>query len=443
MNWALLYAQELALEHKVPLIVLYNLAPGFLGGGLRQHLFKLGALQSVKEQLQKKDIPFFLVTGDQTEKDIVAFAKEHGVGALVTDFSPLKIQRRWVDHVKKSLLIPFYKVDAHNIVPCWVASPKQEFGAYTIRPKIHKLLPTYMDHYPALHTHPYAYEENVPEIPWKKLEEVTGIDRSVAPVDWIEPSHTAAEQALKHFITDRLDRYGTVRNDSTQRGQSDLSPYLHYGILSAQCVAQRVADHVGMPIEHLVSYAKNNAKVDEDRPLSLREHAGAFLEELIIRRELADNFCFYNQSYDSTEGFPAWAKATHDAHRSDTRAYIYTDKEFEGAKTHDALWNASQNELLKRGKISGYMRMYWAKKILEWTATPEDAMRIAIWLNDKYELDGRDPNGYAGIAWSIGGVHDRAWFDRPVFGQIRYMAESGCKKKFDTETYIARWNSGA
>jgi len=169
-----------------------------------------------------------------------------------------------------------------------------------------------------------------------------------------------------------------------------------------------------------------------------QESKDAFLEELIIRKELSDNFCFYNEHYDSFSGFPDWAKKTLDDHRKDAREYIYSLEDLESSRTHDDLWNAAQMEMVKTGKMHGYMRMYWAKKILEWTETPEDALRIAIYLNDKYELDGRDPNGYVGIAWSIGGVHDRAWKERPVFGKVRYMSYNGCKSKFDVEGYIAK-----
>lgn len=162
----------------------------------------------------------------------------------------------------------------------------------------------------------------------------------------------------------------------------------------------------------------------------------AFLEELIIRRELSDNFCFYNEDYDNFKGFPEWAKKTLQKHKNDKREYLYSAIEFERALTHDELWNAAQMEIVRKGKMHGYMRMYWAKKILEWSESPEKAMEIAIYLNDRYGLDGRDPNGYTGIAWSIGGVHDRAWNERKIFGKIRYMSHGGCKSKFDVEKYI-------
>jgi deoxyribodipyrimidine photo-lyase len=220
---------------------------------------------------------------------------------------------------------------------------------------------------------------------------------------------------LRRFIKNRLSRYPDERNDPTKEVVSDLSPYLHFGQLSAQQVALEVR--------------KSGMKGRED-----------FLEELIIRRELSDNFCFYNPHYDRFDGFPDWAKKTLDEHRKDPRDYIYTLEQFESGQTHDELWNAAQMEMVKRGKMHGYMRMYWAKKILEWTKSPEEAQEIAIFLNDKYELDGREPNGYVGIAWSIGGVHDRAWGQRPVFGKIRYMSYNGCRSKFNVAKYIEEVN---
>jgi deoxyribodipyrimidine photo-lyase len=168
----------------------------------------------------------------------------------------------------------------------------------------------------------------------------------------------------------------------------------------------------------------------------------AFLEELIVRRELSDNFCYYNPAYDRFQGFPDWAQKTLNDHRADEREYLYSREELAAGRTHDPLWNAAQLEMVRRGKMHGYMRMYWAKKILEWTASPEEALDAAIYLNDRYELDGRDPNGYTGIAWSLGGVHDRAWGERRLFGKIRYMSYKGASGKFDVQAYIEKQLEG-
>jgi len=174
------------------------------------------------------------------------------------------------------------------------------------------------------------------------------------------------------------------------------------------------------------------------------EDKNCFLEELIVRRELADNFCLYETNYDNLSGFPDWAQRTLSDHRHDRRPYCYSTEQFANGSTHSKLWNSCQQELKHRGKLHGYLRMYWAKKILEWSEEPEEALAIAIELNDRYALDGRDPNGYTGIAWSIGGVHDRAWKERPVFGKIRYMNENGCRRKFDVERFVTNvWMTGS
>lgn len=195
---------------------------------------------------------------------------------------------------------------------------------------------------------------------------------------------------------------------------SELSPYLHYGHLAPQRLALEVS-RSGAP------------EADKE----------AYLEELLIRRELSDNFCLYNDQYDSLEGAPGWAQISLANHMHDRRDPTYSPEQLEAAQTHDELWNAAQLEMLKRGKMHGYMRMYWAKKILEWTPTPSEAVRIAIYLNDKYFLDGRDPNGYAGVLWAVAGLHDRPWFEREIFGQVRYMNYNGAKRKFDIGNYVA------
>lgn len=435
-NWALLHARELAGD--APLLIAYNLVPTFLSGGMRQLAFKLGALKELEKDARALGIPFVVLydeDGKNSPSLIARLVREHGVGTVVTDFSPLRIQRAWKADVAKLIPCPLIEVDAHNTVPAWVTSAKQEFAAYTIRPKLHKLLPTHLTEFPECRSATSSL--SVPHVDWSPLENtLAGFTDTVR----FMPGEAAAQRELEEFLNERLVRYGEDRNDALVDGQSDLSPYLHYGMLSASRVALSVCALVDAPIEKILSASRNKAKVEDGKALSLIDHAGAYLEELIVRRELSDNFCLYNSLYDSFDGFPDWAKRSYDAHRKDPREFVYTLEEFESGRTHDPLWNAAEQEMKVSGKMHGYMRMYWAKKILEWTPDPETAMEIAIALNDRYELDGRDPNGYAGIAWSIGGVHDRAWFTRPIFGQIRYMARSGADKKFDTNAYIEKWS---
>ena len=413
-NWALVFAQEMSLASRVPLVVIFCLVPRFLEATARQYLFMLKGLQEVEKNLATRNVPFFLLTGSP-EKEIPAFVKDHDVSYLVTDFDPLRIKQAWKKKVGKKISIPFSEVDAHNIVPCWIASQKQEYGAYTLRPKVHRLLSEFLTPFSKLQKHPYPLKNARQSTHWKQIFETITVDKMVPEAHWLKPGESAAKKVLLDFLRSKLANYVQLRNDPTQDGQSHLSPYLHFGQLSAQRIALDVM--------------RSNA------PPAAEE---AFLEELIVRRELSDNFCFYNASYDSLKGFPRWAQATLHGHRKDPRAYSYPLKDLEKARTHDDLWNAAQKEMTVKGKMHGYLRMYWAKKILEWTKTPEQALRFAIYLNDKYELDGRDPNGYTGIAWSIWGVHDRPWKEREIFGKIRFMSYRGMKAKFNISGYIKK-----
>ena len=418
-NWALLHAQELAVERRVPLAVVFALAPSFLGATHRQYGFMLHGLEQVAARLHERNVPFILLQGDPPA-EICRFVQRHSVGAVVTDFDPLRIKRSWRDEVAGIAGVACIEVDAHNIVPCRVASPKLEYGAYTIRPKIHRLLPEFLTDFPKLERHPFPWIETPHDLLDKGIDAEAiisscAVDRRVGEVD-VPPGEMPAHQHLFGFITHGLAGYDALRNDPNADGQSGLAPWLHFGQLSAQRVALEASRAEG-----------GTASGD------------AFLEELVVRRELADNFCWHNLNYDRVEGFPAWALKSIDEHRHDHREFVYPSEQFEAGQTHDPLWNAAQSQMVASGRMHGYLRMYWAKKILEWTASPESAMETAIHLNDRYQLDGRDPNGYAGIAWSIGGVHDRAWGERPVFGKIRYMNAKGCQRKFDAERYIQRW----
>jgi deoxyribodipyrimidine photo-lyase len=428
-NWALLFARKIAMEADVPVFVVFCLVDRFSGAIRRQYEFMLKGLQEVEAALARKKIPFFFLRGDPGE-EIPDFIERYDIGTLVTDFSPLRIKRIWTEKVASGIKVPFFEVDAHNVVPCWEASKKQEYAAHTFRPKLLRLLPEFLTEYPELESNPKFSEissssgksKTFPEVrknatgtllPEDLLEEKT--DFLPGPA-LFEAGETAARKVMDEFLTNKLDSYSALRNDPTKDALSNLSPYLHFGQISAQRVALEV----------------ENTKAD---PGSKE----VFLDELLVRKELADNFCYYNPFYDSFDGFPEWAKKTLNSHRRDPRGHIFTLEELETGKTYDPLWNASQIELLRKGKMHSYMRMYWAKKILEWSESPEKALETAIYLNDKYEMDGRDPNGYTGIAWSIGGVHDRPWQEREIFGKIRYMSYEGSKRKFDVKSYIAKY----
>ncbi|MBN1880742.1 MAG: deoxyribodipyrimidine photo-lyase [Deltaproteobacteria bacterium] len=410
-NWALLFAQNIALERREGVCVLFVLADAFLGAALRQYRFMLSGLSETARDLASRNIPFYLVRGEPGVV-VPAFVEKLGASCVITDFDPLRIKRRWKEETAEELTVSFLEVDAHNIVPCRAASVKGEYSAGTYRPRLTRRLGGFLVDIPAVVPHPHSAPP-APEVQWDEVLGSLTVSDAGGTVDWIPPGPQAALTRMHRFIDGGLSRYDAERNDPTKHAQSELSPYLHFGQLSAQ----RLAREVG------ASSAPRGAK-------------DAFLEELIVRRELSDNFCLWHHDYDSSACFPDWAKKTLKEHGDDHREHVYTYERFRDAETHDPLWNAAQKELVVRGTMPGYLRMYWAKKILEWTESPEAAMEYAVNLNDTYQLDGRDPNGYAGVAWSIGGVHDRAWGEREIFGKVRYMSHAGCRRKFNVDAYI-------
>lgn len=423
-NWALAYAQELAENQNVPLLVVFVLSRQFLGATLRQYDFMLRGLDELFSRLEDLNIPFYLLHEDKKVPEIILnFIDKVQPCEIVTDFSPLRVGRQWRDFVAKECKIALSEVDAHNIVPAWVISDHQEFAAHTIRPKLHSRIDDFLEDFPEVRFQKLSFDLKPEEWDVKNILDKLEINREVLPVKNITAGESAGHLVLSEFLDTKMHHYGTLRNDPSEDMQSNLSPYLHYGQISAQRIV----------IETIVKTGKRlRAKLAE-----ATDSAEAFLEELIVRRELADNFCLYNNNYDNIEGAPEWAQKSLALHKADEREFVYSLEQLEQAQTHDEIWNASQKEMRKTGKIHGYMRMYWAKKILEWTQSPEQAIEYAIYLNDKYELDGRDPNGYVGIMWSMCGVHDRPWFERPVFGQIRYMNAEGLKRKFDVAKYVS------
>ena len=411
-NWALAYAIEIAESTGQPLLVVFTLADNFLGAAWRQYDFMIRGLKKTEARLHELNIPFTILIG-QPETILPNFIIAHGVSHLVMDFDPLKVKRSWQQKVTDLISISTDLVDAHNIVPCFIASDKEEFAAYTLRPKIKKLLPEFMDDFPPILKQ--QYKVTLKRVQWEAVLIALKLDRTVKPVEYLTPGEKGAMAVLEKFMEIGISEYASKRNDPNENHVSGLSPYLHFGHISSQRIALELT--INIPRD---------------------ENTDAFLEELIVRKELADNFCYYNDHYDSPDGFRSWAINTLNEHVHDKREFLYSSEQLEQARTHDSLWNAAQTEMLVKGKMHGYLRMYWAKKILEWTQNPGEALRTAIYLNDRYQLDGRDPNGYTGCAWSIGGVHDRAWSNRAVFGKIRYMNRAGCERKFDVNRYIRK-----
>ncbi|XP_036938634.1 CPD photolyase isoform X1 [Acanthopagrus latus] len=414
-NWALIHAQRLAVKENLPLHVCACLnVPKSELSTLRHYSFMLKGLEEVAEECKRLNIQFHLLHGTAGEV-LPGFVSDRSLGAVVTDFSPLRGPLQWLEDIKKKLPkdIPLIQVDAHNVVPCWVASPKLEYAARTIRGKITKVLSDFLTDFPPVEKHPYTATRTAKPVDWEQTLASLEVDRIVGETEWAKPGTKAGTAMLESFIDLRLKIFDTKRNDPNTPALSQLSPWIRFGHLSAQRVALQV-QHSGKKAGVTVS---------------------SYIEELVVRRELTDNFCFYNKKYDSVEGAYEWAQKTLRDHAKDKRPYIYTREQLEKAKTHDKLWNAAQYQMVTEGKMHGFLRMYWAKKILEWTSSPEEALSIALYLNDRYELDGQDPNGFVGCMWSICGVHDQGWAERPIFGKIRYMNYKGCLRKFDVARF--------
>jgi deoxyribodipyrimidine photo-lyase len=427
-NPALSFAQEYALARNAKLRVVFILYPEYVGAGERQYEFMFEGLREFENDLRRHNIPLEVRFGN--DEDVLDTLVEEGAGALVTDYSPLRRNMSWKSAFAEKIRVPFFDVDAHNVIPPWIVSDKQEFAAYTIRPKLYKQVSGWL-----VETSIKKHVVNgtlSEEVSWGEIQKKFTYNKKPHKVSFVG-GERAAESTLVDFLENRLRNYSAFRNDPNQHVQSDLSPYLTFGFISRRQVINSLLKYTNTSdIRDIFEKEKNAAKSGTNE--------AAFLEELLVRAELAENFCYYCPDYDNPKCFPNWAKQTHEKHKKDTREFIYTLQEFENAVTHDPLWNAAQTEMLQTGKMHGYMRMYWAKKVFEWSKDVSSAMEVLVYLNDVYSLDGRDPNGYAGIAWSIGGVHDRAWFERPLFGQIRYMNYNGCKSKFDVKKYEATWS---
>nr|WP_069857735.1 deoxyribodipyrimidine photo-lyase [Desulfoplanes formicivorans] len=409
-NWALIHAADMARQARVPLHILFCLTGSFGEACIRQYDFMMQGLVETWARARERGLCLRIRPGHPP--DVVrSFARACNAGLVVTDFDPLRIKQEWKRELLQHLDIPVHEVDAHNIVPVWRVSDKQEYAARTIRPRIQRLLAEFLEPFPVWEALP---EQDIPCVEPDGEDLMAGleVDRTVLPVAGITPGYTGGMDRMHAFMAHGLDRYDRASRDPNANGLSRLSPWLHFGQIAAQRV---VLEAVASP---------------------RTQGQQAFLEQIIIRRELADNYCLHNPHYDSLEGIPAWGRATLDKHRHDVREYVYSTDALEKAATHDSLWNAAQQEMRRTGIMHGYMRMYWAKKILEWSKTPEDALATAIRLNDRYGLDGRDPNGYVGVLWSMGGLHDRPWKERPVFGTVRFMSADGCKRKFDVHEYI-------
>ena len=408
-NHALEHAIARANELRQPVVVLFGLTAGFPEANARHYRFMIEGLQETARALEARGMRFVAREGPPAAL-AVSLAKDASL--VVVDRDYLRVTRGWRFEVAGRLACPLVQVESNVVAPIEEVSAKEEYAAATIRPKIHRVLARLLvplaEREPAL----TSLDIDLPSLDISDVDAVLrrlGVDSERPPALGFRGGPGEARRRLRLFVEKKLDSYPALRNDPNAACTSDMSPYLHFGQIS--------------PLEIALEVMKSGGPA-----------ADAYLEELIVRRELGANFVYYNDRYDSYEALPEWARRTLREHASDRREYRYGEEELDGARTHDPYWNAAQNEMRLTGKMPNYLRMYWGKKILEWMPTPRRAFETALRLNNRWELDGRDAGGFAGVAWCFG-KHDRPWKRRPVFGMIRYMNAAGLRRKFDADAY--------
>lgn len=419
-NPALEVAIAAARALSLPVVVFFGLMRRNSRANLRHYSFMLDGLADTAARLDKRGIGFVmrLCQGPGTQRDFAQFCTQAHPALVVADEDALRGDRGWDRDAAAAPRVALWSVDADLIVPSKLLA-KEHFAARTIRPRIYERLDEFLrptgNAAAAVRWRAPRGMKSIAPAPPPLID--LRVDRSVGAVSGFRGGTTAALAVLREFVAERLSGYADRRNRPELDGTSRLSPYLHFGQIGPHTIALAVR-------------RADTAARDRD----------AFLEELIVRRELAANFTRHNPRYRTLASAEPWALRTLGAHRNDRRVHLYTPRELEQAETHDDLWNAAQRQMVESGWMHGYMRMYWAKKILEWSESPDAAYETAVTLNDRYELDGRDPNGYAGVAWAIAGKHDRAWGpERPVYGLVRYMSAAGAARKFKSREYIERW----
>jgi deoxyribodipyrimidine photo-lyase len=414
-NHALEYAIREANSLDQPIAVLFGLTDKYPEANARHYAFLLEGLRDVEVELGERGIRFVVRRGPP---DDVVLDAAREASLVVCDRGYLRHQVSWRERVAREAGRLVVEVESDAIVPVEVVSDKQEHAARTLRPKLQRHLDEFLK--PLAETKPKKDSRRLPiegdvdlsDIP--RLLASMDLDTTVHPVRRFRGGSREARRRLTRFLRSRLEGYGEGRNEPSDWHSSMLSPYLHFGQLSPLEIALKVRG------------ASSGSQADRE----------SYLEELVVRRELAINFVRYQPDYDSYRCLPDWARSTLDEHRGDERQHVYTKARLRAAETHDRYWNAAMREMTRTGFMQNYMRMYWGKKILEWSRTPEHAYRTALELNNRYFLDGRDPSSYANVAWCFG-LHDRGWTEREIFGKVRYMNDRGLERKFDMERYVA------
>lgn len=413
VNPSLNFAVDAGNSVGLPVVVLFQPEACCHGGGLRHYRFMLEGCEEIRNELKKKGIKFIISPGDPVS-GLAGLSAD--AAAVITDSGYLKHERASEAESAVKLECPLVSVESQVIVPLNSLPGREEYAASTLRPKLKKILHVYLDPRPDPVPGFSSLDINIP------CEDITstdnllvklGADKSIPAIPGLHGGTASARKLLDDFVRNKLHRYVEERNNPDIDASSHLSPYLHFGQISPVEVALLVIGHGG-------------------------ENAGKFLDELIVRRELSFNFVRYNDDYDNIKCLPSWAGDTLMLHMDDKREYIYDMDTLDHAQTHDPYWNAAQNQLVSEGVIHNYMRMYWGKKIIEWSGSPEEAFGRMVYLNNRYALDGCDPNSYAGIAWCFG-KHDRPWGTRPVFGKVRYMNDRGLERKFSMTSYLEKY----
>ncbi|PPR10359.1 MAG: hypothetical protein CFH41_01746 [Alphaproteobacteria bacterium MarineAlpha11_Bin1] len=414
-NPALELAIQTANENGLPILVCFALTDCYPESNARHYAFMLDGLADVAKNLAARGVVFIVRHGQPVD---VALDISQDATVVFCDRSYLPLQIGWRNRLAQEAGCSVIQVETEVVVPVDVTSDKSEYAARTIRPKIHRVLDQYL--LPLEETQPKISADNIslgsdfdifnPDATLSALD----IDWSVAPVKRFKGGENEAHKRLNHFLNNILEDYAEGRNEPSAAQTSFLSPYLHFGHIS--------------PVQLGLAVRGTEIGTPGDRD--------SFIEELIIRRELAINYVTFQPNFGIYGSLPVWARKTLEEHAGDKREYLYSIVELEACETHDPHWNDAMREMIHTGFMQNYMRMYWAKKILEWSPTPQQAFETTLNLNNKYFLDGRDPNSYANVAWCYG-LHDRAWTERPVFGKIRYMNARGLNRKFDMAAYTS------
>ena len=414
-NHALEYAVQRANELEQRLLVVFGLTDGYPEANLRHYTFMLEGLQDVYEALKGRKIKFVVRRGSPDE---VTLTLGKDASLIVCDMSYLRLQKRWRERVAEEARRAVVQVETEVVVPVELASDKQAHAARTLRPRIQEHLDDFLVELKPTEVGKQSLNMSVDGLDLSGIEAFLyemDLDRSVEPVSHLYRGGTsAAKEILDDFIANKFGDYVEHRNQPQTDDVSHMSKYLHYGHVS--------------PVYLALEVKRAGAGQDNVR---------SYLEELIVRRELSMNFCHFTPDYNSFSSLPGWAKETLKEHKDDEREPLYNREQFEDAGTHDEYWNAAMDEMRYTGYMHNYMRMYWGKKILEWSASPEEAFETALYLNNKYFLDGRDPNSYANVAWLFG-QHDRGWKEREVFGKVRYMSAGGLERKAKPKEYVEK-----